>query len=473
MNWRPLLPCAGLLGGALAGWQMREPGAAGAASVVVEDWKAAQTAFVVPATSRAPAVMKLSELHNLWSADGTVGIYELLDSVPPATLAAWLDEMMPPETYNRSVEREKRDGIRDAIVERLAERDPSALAAWLLRVPKGHMGGDWLKPCVRALLEQNPPTATAMLARLEKVHSYTTRLRMEWQAERDPEAFFQQVLADKNIPPPEALAKWLADDPPRALAFANEHPDRCSSILSAIAAQGKAALEQFVAGLTAPDAQRHARRLLLGKAAGEGDTATVAQLLEQDGRNQNDFFQDAAFATLARMHPEKAEALMQQFADRPALAQPIFKELAQNHPERAAAILASEATQPGYWSDVYLLSRTWSLTDPAAAQSWLRGLPDKLSAKAMPAARDNAGDLPTDDWLALTRGLPINWNHASNFTSQILERTQDPAVLADWCATFPDTVREHLLHQFRQQLEDAAADDITRRVQATPSAETP
>ena len=41
-------------------------------------------------------------------------------------------------------------------------------------------------------------------------------------------------------------------------------------------------------------------------------------------------------------------------------------------------------------------------------------------------------------------------------------------------AQFPDKAREHLMHQFRQQLDDsAAADDITRRVQAALSAETP
>lgn len=474
MNWRPLIPCAGLCGGALTGWQFRSDAPdATALSTVNPPARLIGAADAGSVNFRQPGLTNLSELRDLWTNDGAVGIYELLDGVPAATLVAWLDELMPPETYSRSLEREKRDGIRNALVERLAERDPTALAAWLLRVPGGHVDGNWLGPCVRALLHQNTPDAVAVLDRLENAHGFSP-LRLEWLAERDPEAALQQVLARPGMYLPPELARWLLNDPARALAFANERPDRCFSILSAVAARGRAALEQFAAGLTAPEAQRNARRLQLTAAAQDGDVTAVTGLLEQDGRNQNDSLQDVALATLARLHPEKAEAMMQQLADRPSLATPLFNELAQSHPERAAAILASEAAKPGYWSAMHTLSRTWSLADPAAAQAWLRDLPDELRAKAAPMARDITDDLPTAGWLALTRGLPIHWNHASNFSAQVLERTKDPAILAEWCASFPDTAREHLLHQLRERLNDQpAADDISRRVEAALSAETP
>jgi hypothetical protein len=475
MNWRPLLPCAGLLGGALAGWQMRESGTAGAASVVVEDWKTAQTAFVVPATSRAPAVMKLSELHNLWSADGTVGIYELLDSVPPATLAAWLDEMMPPETHSRSVEREKREGIRTALVERLAERDPAALAEWLIRVPAGQMAPNWLKPGVHALLERNPPNAVALLKQLEKANRWTTEFRLEWLTKRDPAAAFQQLLASPKQDPPDALARWIAADPARCLAFANEHPDRCVMVLYLIGEQGSAALREIAAGLTAPEAQRQARRMLLTAAARDGDAETIAQYFKKEGRNSDDSLPVIAIATLARQHPEKARAMAQEFSGQSALVNEILGRLATSHPEHIATMLASpEQRELLTWHPLNNMAQIWSLSDPAAAQAWLRGLPQDQLVKALPYVDDIADDLPDAEWLELSRGLPVNSERANGLAWQMVARTTEPAVLADWCASFPDGTREHILHRLRENLrDDQLADDVARRVLAAIPPDTP
>ncbi len=396
----------------------------------------------------------------------------MLDGTPAATLAAWLDELMPPESYSHSMERGKRDGIRAALVERLAESDPSALAAWLLRVPSGHMGGDWLKTCVRALLEQNPADAAPLLKKLENLDGYTASLKTEWLAERDPEAAFREVAADRRRQMPVVLAKWLAADPVRALAFANEQPERCYAVLSAFATLGRAELEQFSTGLTSPEAQKQARRFLLSAAATEGDTVTMARLLEQDGRNQNDSFQDTAFSSLVRLHPDKAEQLIAHFSARREVAVPLLNELAGTHPVRAAAILQSGSAPPEYWQAMHPLSRSWSLSDPAAAQAWLRQLPEELRAKAMPVARDITDDFTASEWMDLSRGLTVTVNTAGRYAGQVLEQTKDPAVLADWCASFPDESRGQLLHALRQRMGDpAAADEIARRVQETLAAD--
>jgi len=475
MNWRPLLPWAGLLGGAFTGWQFRQP-PAGGAPVVEEKHKTAQMSAVSPGSAvRTPAVAKLSELHELWSADGAVGIYEMLDGVPAASLAAWLNEMMPPETYSRSVEREKRDGIRNAIVERLAESDPAALAGWLLRVPRGQMVPHWLKPGVHALLEQNPTDAANLLERLEKANRWTTEIRLEWLTERDPAAAFQQLLAIPKQDPPDALARWIAADPARSLAFANEHPDRCVMVLYLIGEQGSAALRQIAASLTAPEAQRHARRLLLNAAAREGDAEPMTQYFKKEGRNSDDSLPGLAIATLARLHPDKASAMAQEFAGQSALVSEILGRLATSHPEHIAAMLrAPEQRELLTWHPLENMARTWSLSDPAAAQAWLRALPEDQLIKALPSIGDIADDLPDDEWLALSRGLPVDSERANGLAWQMVARTTDPAALADWCASFPDGTREHILHRLRENLhDDKVADDVARRVLAAVPPETP
>ncbi len=415
---------------------------------------------------------ELSELHDHWSADGAVGIYEMLDGMPAATLLAYLDELMPPETYSRSLEREKRDGIRSALVERLAERDPAALAGWLLRVPQGELGGNWLKPCVHALLHQNPPDTAALLSRLEKADGYTVELRLEWLAERDPAAAFKQLLASPRQHPPDTLARWIAADPARSLAFANEQPDRCSLVLYLIGEQGSAALRQFAAGLTAPEAQRHAGRFLLSAAAREGDEEPMTQYFKKEGRNSDDGLPGIAIEALARLHPEKARAMAQEFAGRSALVNEILGRLATSHPEQIAAMLASpEQRELLSWHPLNNMASTWSLSDPAAAQAWLRALPEEQLVRALPSVRDIADDLPDGDWLELSRGLLVDSEGASGLALQMIARTTDPAALADWCVSFPDGSREHILHRLRENLRDTTlADDVARRVlEALPS----
>jgi len=484
MNWRPLLPCAGLLGGAFTGWQFRQP-PAGGAPVVDESQKAAQTAPINPSSSvRATAVTKLSELQDLWGADGAVGIYELLDGVPAATLAAWLNAMMPPETFSRSVESGKRDGIRDAIVERLAKSDPAALAAWLLWIPKGHatgggeFGGGWMKACVHALLHQNSPDAMALLDQLERqenTDSYAAHQRLVWLVEHDPQAALQRVTEISEKHPPPELARWIAADPARALTFANEHPDRCFTVLAEIAEKGSAALREFAAGLTAPEAQRHIHRLLLTTAAREGDAEFIARHFAAEGRDSQDSLQDMAIETLARIHPEKSVAMAQEFSGQSALVNEILGKLATSHPVQIATMLAvPDQRKLLTWHPLNNMARTWSLSDPAGAQGWLRALPDDQLSDALPFVADIADDLPDNEWLALSRGLPVDAERANGLTRQMVARSTDPAALADWCASFPDGTREHILHRLRENLrDDKLADDVARRVLAAVPPETP
>ena len=160
--------------------------------------------------------------------------------------------------------------------------------------------------------------------------------------------------------------------------------------------------------------------------------------------------------------------MIAHFSARREVAVSLLKELAGTHPARAAAILQSGSAPPEYWQALHPLSRSWSLSDPAAAQAWLRQLPEELRAKAMPVARDITDDFTASEWMDLSRGLAVNFNTSGSFAGQVLEQTKDPAVLADWCASFPDESREHLLHELRLRMGDpAAADEIARRVQET------
>jgi hypothetical protein len=290
-------------------------------------------------------------------------------------------------------------------------------------------------------------------------------------AARDPEGAWRKFLTNHNAGLPDAAARWLIADPSRALAFCNEHPKWCFGVLKAMAEQGKTALAEFAAGLTNPEAQIHLRRLQLTAAAREGDTATFTRLLEQEGRNTNNWFQDEALRLFAFCYPEKVEAIARQFAGRPGLSSTLLRKLAVHSPERVAGILANPETVglgkvPGDLSFlVSTLSRTWSLKDPVVAREWLRAMPDDQRAKFAPAAFDITQHLPLADWLALTRGLPVTADGAASLAVQVKRHTSDSAVLVQWCASFPDNSRTVLLQKLTGEMKQADAEDFTRRVQ--------
>jgi hypothetical protein len=473
MNWRSFVPWCGLLGGALGGWLLRaEPPAPAVAAKRTPEAMEPGTASSAVEPLRKPAVGELRELFALWGPEKVVGIYELLDGVPAATLVAWLEKLRPPETVNRGMIREQRDGIRQALVERLAECDPEALAAWLLRVPSGYIDSGWTRVATDSLLHRGTPEAEALLGKLEKAQPWVARLRLDRLAEDDPEAALQQVLRGAGPQMPPTLAKWLAADHARALAFSNEHPDKCFFVLGAVAEQGKAALEQFSAGLTHPEAQRHARRQQLTAAAREGDAAAFSALILRDGRNSNDWLQEQAMETMMKHHPEAGETLVRQFAGQQGLFKLALNSLAQEQPERAAALLAEPlstglATNQGDWNGaVQTLSRSWSLAHPEAALAWLRGLPDELRASAVPVAWGITNDLPTGEWLALSRGLPASHQQLRQLTQELARRTKDPVVQAEWCLSFPEESRALIQQYIRKDLSDpAAADALAQRLQ--------
>ena len=475
MKLRLLLPCAGLLGGALTARMLREAPSARAAALAKS--APATATLPVPAISEIPrqsTIATLPELFALWGPDGAVGIFEMLDGVPAQTLAAWLDELMPPESYSRSLVGEQRDGIRQALVERLAARDPAMLVAWLLKVPNGYLGTQWTEAAAHALLHRGTPEAQTLLAALEKKDAYVWQLRLRWLAERDPAAALHMALEKPGSLLPPVLASWLAADRVQALAFANEHPRRAFAVLGAIATEGRAALAQFAAGLTDVEAQHHARRLQLTAAAREGDAAACSALLRRDGRSQNDSLQDSAIATMMKHHPEAGEALIRQFSDQPALRQVALNRLAQEHPARAAALAVEDSLRSAIFSAtgdgrqfLSTLSRAWSLADPSAAQAWLRGLPEEQRALAVPSASHITDDLSTEEWMALNRGLPVSSQGMSTLTRELLARTTDPAVQAQWGLTFSEEARTVMLYTLRSEMENpAAADALAAQWQA-------
>jgi len=477
MNKRLIVPCAGLVAGAVAGWFARpsppSPSPAPSIAARIPDLTAGPPLSAAGAGPAASA-KRLSELQALWTeTDGEFSVYENLAGVPAATLLAWLNELMPPEIHKRSLEQQRCDELRNALVERLAEQDPAALAGWVMRVPGAYLVTDWLETCVQALLERNPPDAARLLARLDRLGHQTAGMKLAFQAETDPEGAYQQFLKNPAAGVPEAMARWLMADPARTAAFCDEHPKQSWSILLKMSGRSQAELKDFAALLTNPEAQHQLRRHQLTAAAREGDADSFALLLEQS-RYQTEGNHDA-FAMLARSHPDKAEALLQKFAGRPPVVQTILDDLAASHPERAAAILATPggagpAMDPRRFNTGLQVLRSWSVTDPAAALTWLEKLPAGQKASLIPRAGGFLANLPAADWLTLTRGLPVDHDGAVPLAQQALEHQQDPAALAEWCASFPDNSRQHLMLRLREQMKNPiAAADLTRRVEAALS----
>jgi hypothetical protein len=279
------------------------------------------------------------------------------------------------------------------------------------------------------------------------------------------------MLMRQDASMPAEVIAWIAADSARARQFAADHPSRVYPVLGAIAEQGSAALKSFSATLTDPTAQRQARQLLLVAAGREGDAASFTELYTRLGSDSNPLKEDAMLA-LARFHPEAAEAAIQSLADKPELCGQMFSVLAHVHPDEAAALLTSPAaaeflkTGSGMQGLMRSLSSAWAVEDPSAAQSWLLSLPVDLRSKVLPLAPDIAAGVSNADWLAVTSDVPADYQYTSGLASQAVRRTSDPAVLAAWCASFPEKSRALLLLDLRKNLEDPhVADDIAQRVE--------
>lgn len=482
MNLRLLVPSAGLAGGLLTGWLARpgapSPDEPGRDSISV-------IARATPAgagAAREPGILKLSELQNRWTEkEGDAAFYEALTGVPAAALLAQLNELMPPDTVRYgSFEYERREAIRRALVERLVEYDPGALAGWLMRVPPGHTNGGWLMTTSRALIERKHPDAKALLARLAQRHPYMATMPLEVQAETDPEGAVQAFLKEPLTFMPETAVRWLASDPVRAAAFCNKNPDYAARVLVFVSGQGLAALAKVEAGLTNPAVLRELRHQQLGAAAREGETDTFVRLITRDGSGKIEWKQNSDVGMLARFHPDKAEAVLRQFADQHGIAEPLLRHLAPSHPERTAALLATPEgaalakESRGHQSAGVQVLQNWSLTDPAAALAWLRGLPAEQRAGIVPHTGNLLAEMPAEDWLAMTRGLPLRDVQARGMADQAYAHSSDPVVLADWSLSLPDKPREAIVQLLRQKLKDgAAAETFSQRVQAGLSAGQP
>ncbi|HWB06164.1 MAG TPA: hypothetical protein VG796_24290 [Verrucomicrobiales bacterium] len=471
MKLSHVIPFFGLAAGAATGWLSRGedtavPTAKQSKSSAVAS--AGETNHSRKAASSAAAVSNLKELRALWGDDGAAGIYEQLEGVPAAQLAEWLEEYLPPDVRSYKVERRVREGICQALVERLSESDPAALAAWLRKVPHGYLDYGWMVGAVEGLLNQNSADSAGVLAKLEATHPIAGRIKAEWLAKRDPDAALQLFVSRQDLTMPDGLKAWLAGDPARAKQFAKDHPGRAYPVMAALGDRSLSELQAFVADLKDPADLRYAQPLLLMAAAKEGNAAVFVDLFSRLGVNPIYNSHDDAMLHLVRHHPEAAQTVLHNLENRPALWGRMLGMLAVTQPEQAAALLTSPSAAE-FWKtggnphDIMRSLNLWAASEPAAAQSWLLALPEELRSKVVPLAWEMAADLPNDDWFSLTGGSRLS---GRGLARQALQRSTDPEVLAAWCASFPDrNSRELLLRELRENMKTPqAAENIAARV---------
>jgi hypothetical protein len=383
-------------------------------------------------------------MRELWEAEGQLGLYAALEGVPPATLAAWLEKLAPPDEFDPRMALQKRREIREAVVERLAASDPVRLSSWLQRLFRRDIE-DMVRVAARGLLAAGNPEAAEALTKLKRRFPEVAEYELDALAERDPAAAFE--LAQKRDPCrsiPLKLAAWLAKDIAKAMEFANRHPDCAYLVTAVMAHEGKEALEAYGAGLTDQGARQVVQSAQMHAAAREGDIQAFAGwCLQGHGNEQN-------FRTLVQVHPESVEEVARRLEEKPLMCAGLWTTLAEIDPAKAAQLLGSPAFAGALKeitkSHTELLA-DWHMEDPAAALAWVKTQPPEMLAAVLPGAGQFITDLSSSEWLALTSRVTVDKENYQSLTAQAVTKLPEIGMLTAWCQSLPESVRAGVMDQ--------------------------